>query len=172
MILFYNTFVYLKIITTKNRCSGWKSRQAIYHMICLLRGKAFEVSKGVSADLRPNNVSSYRRKRIALCPYVWAGRGGFSGLTLKQAGPIIKGNSFVLAWHLKDRHLVSRQRHLCTYCLPPPPVPLVTRTHTHTRSPTCSKTIRRLTHCFEIIQKAEPLFAEAIANSVLRPWTP
>lgn len=33
-----------------------------------------------------------------------------SGKTQKQLGPIIKGNSFVLDWHLKDRHLVSCQR--------------------------------------------------------------
>lgn len=36
--------------------------------------------------------------------------GHRSGKTQKQLGPIIKGNSFVLDWHLKDRHLVSCQR--------------------------------------------------------------
>lgn len=142
MILFYNAFVYLEVITEHRRVRGsfWDpgqwSRQAIYHMICLLRGKAFGVA---SATI---NNSRIPWRRDAQNRFTRVGTSS-SRLIPKRAGPIIKGNSFVLAWHLKDRHLVSRQRRLCRRGTPLGPGPAHTFLRTDKKTHFRASDLRR-----------------------------
>lgn len=117
MILFYNAFVYLKVITAKRVQSSRTldrrvGRQFTSWYVCL----GARPRRVVWGNLRVV-LSADRDKQTESEPR-WESRRssnvGSSGLIQKRVGPIIKGNSFVLAWHLKDRHLVSRQRHLCS----------------------------------------------------------
>lgn len=193
MILFYIAFVYLKIITAERLQSSRTldrrvGRQFTSWYVCLGARPPKTRLKQVELICLTSLYNSWsERAMLRVCLRVsggWSGRS--SGLIQKRVGPIIKGNSFVLAWHLKDRHLVSRQRHLCSLLVPH---------STHERSqepsrrtckpanmarsspiraamdiqlpstylflplPTCSKTIQRLTNCW-ITRKAESISAE------------
>lgn len=90
---------------------------------------------------RPYTVRAGQRESIGT---LWHGLTAHTSPAPKRAGPIIKADSFVLAWHLKDRHLVSRQRHLFVAHRP------------HPRHVSLQKQSTRLTNCFEKTEEVEP----------------
>lgn len=115
-------------------------------MICLLRGKAFMPRDRRQPGTqwprsRPYTVGAGQRESIGT---LWHGLTAHTSPAPKRAGPIIKADSFVLAWHLKDRHLVSRQRHLFVAHRP------------HPRHVSLQKQSTRLTNCFEKTEEVEP----------------
>lgn len=114
MILFYNAFVYLEVIAaspTSRSLDRRVGRQFTIWYVCLGARplKIWPLLARQDREEAPNSAPE-ENGRSAARPRPAA---VFDGLIPKQVGPIIKGNLFVLAWHLKDRHLVSRQRCLC-----------------------------------------------------------